>query len=197
MIMAQLSTRNRVLAVAGDLFYSQGIRNVGVDAVCKEAGVTKPTLYHHFGSKDGLVAAYLEDRNESIFVNLKNAADQTDGPVSAKIAALFERLAKVSPRPSWKGCPLLRGAAEFANDVDHPARKISSAHKKRVESWLTELLAEHGVTAANVLARQLTVLLDGAVMHVFLHGDPSYARSSGMAARTLVEAALKEKPASI
>jgi len=53
--MVQVSTPDRVLAVAGALFYSQGIRNVGIDAICKEAGVTKPTLYHHFGNKDGLV----------------------------------------------------------------------------------------------------------------------------------------------
>jgi AcrR family transcriptional regulator len=186
--MVETSTRSRILAVAGELFYSEGIRSVGVEMICKQAGIKKPTLYHHFGSKDGLIAAYLEDRDEKVLAGLTRAAEQADGSVADKVAAIFERVAKAAPRASWKGCPFLRGAAEFAGNRNHPARKLASAHKHRFERWLADFLADHGVSDPLPLARQLTVLLDGAVSHVFLHGDQDYALEAGKAARSLIQA---------
>lgn len=186
--MIEKSTRHRILSVAGELFYGQGIRNVGIELICKEAGIKKPTLYHHFGSKDGLIAAYLEDQDEKVLAGLTRTAEQAGGSVADKVAAIFERVAQAAPRASWKGCPFLRGAAEFAGDRDHPARKLASAHKHRFERWLADFLADHDVSDPLPLARQLTVLLDGAVSHVFLHGDKDYALEAGRAARTLIEA---------
>ena len=185
--MVERSTRSRILTVAGRLFYSQGIRNVGVEMICKEAGIKKPTLYHHFGSKDGLVAAYLEDQDEAVFTGLTRAASEAKGSAADKVAVLFERVAQAAGRTAWKGCPFLRGAAEFAGDRKHPARTLAAAHKLRFEHWLADFLAEHKVANTKPLARQLTVLLDGAVTHVFLHGDGQYAREAGKAARALIE----------
>src|SRR5262244_3268608 len=51
--------RDRILAVAADLFYRHGIRAVGVEAIAEAAGTNKMTLYRHFASKDELVAEYL------------------------------------------------------------------------------------------------------------------------------------------
>ncbi len=186
--MVETSTRSRILAAAGELFYSEGIRNVGIEMICKQAGIKKPTLYHHFGSKDGLIAAYLEDQDEKVFAGLTGAAEQAGGSAADKAAAMFERVAASAPRASWKGCPFLRGAAEFAGDRGHPARRLASAHKRRFERWLADFLADHDVSDPSPLARQLTVLLDGAVSHAFLHGDADYAREAGKAARTLIEA---------
>ena len=187
--MTAPSTRDRILAIASDLFYREGIRNVGVETICREAGVKKPTLYHHFGSKDGLVAAYLEAQDEAVFMRLTDAAEQASGQAADKVAALFDRVAASAPKRSWKGCPFLRGAAEFASDRKHPARTLAASHKRRFEAWLSDFLDQHGIAEAKPLARQLTVLLDGAVTHAFLHGDGDYARQTGEAARVLIAAA--------
>src|SRR5215471_12814619 len=53
--------RARILAVARELFYRDGIRAVGVDAIAEAAGTNKMTLYRHFASKDELVADYLRE----------------------------------------------------------------------------------------------------------------------------------------
>src|ERR1700684_3730066 len=58
------SPRNRLLEVADALFYAEGVHVVGIDRILKEAGVAKASLYHHFGGKDGLVRAYLEEHFE-------------------------------------------------------------------------------------------------------------------------------------
>ena len=81
----------------------------------------------------------------------------------------------------------MRGAAEFAADPEHVACRIASTHKKRVEEWLTNFLKKENVAEPRLKARQLTVLLDGAVIHAFIHGDADYARAAGTAARRLVD----------
>ena len=60
----EATTRERIIAAASKLFYGQGIRNVGMDLIAEKAGVTKRTLYYHFRSKDDLVAAYLDARDQ-------------------------------------------------------------------------------------------------------------------------------------
>ena len=56
--------RDKVFEVAADLFYRQGVRAVGVDTIVKQAGVAKISLYRSFASKDELIVAYLQDRND-------------------------------------------------------------------------------------------------------------------------------------
>ena len=184
--MAKESTRDRILRAAKDLFYGEGIRNVGVDAIVTRAGVTKPTLYYYFASKDALVAAYLEQRNDAILTSLAKTIQQARGRIGDKIAAIFESVAAATPNPRWKGCPIVRGAAEFAADPKHMARRIASRHKKQVEAWLAQQLKREKIAGANVKARQLAILLDGAIVHAFMHGDPEYARAAGAAARALL-----------
>jgi AcrR family transcriptional regulator len=185
--MTRRSTRDRILAAAKELFYKEGIRSVGIDAIVTRAGVTKPTLYYYFESKDALVAAYLDGRNEAILSSLMETVENTRGSAADRIAAIFASIAKATPNPRWKGCPIVRGAAEFAADPEHAARQIASSHKKRVEAWLTRFLEEENVAEPNLKGRQLAVLLDGAVMHAFMHGDPEYAEAAGTAARRLIE----------
>jgi len=185
--MAKESTRDRILRAAKDLFYGEGIRNVGVDAIVTRAGVTKPTLYYYFENKDALVAAYLAQRNEAILASLAKTIESTRGTIADKIAAIFESVADATPNPRWKGCPIVRGAAEFAADPEHTARRIASDHKKHVEAWLADQFKRGKVAGADVKARQLAILLDGAIVHAFIHGDPDYARVAGAAARALLK----------
>ena len=185
--MTKQSTRDRILAAARALFYGEGIRNAGIEAIVTRAGVTKPTLYYYFETKDALIGAYLDDRNEAILTSLAKTVESAQGTVADKIAAIFESVAKATPNPRWKGCPIVRAAAEFAADPSHEARHIASAHKKHVETWLAHLLRADKIDDAALKARQVAVLLDGAVVHAFMHGDPDYARAAGAAARTLLK----------
>jgi len=184
--MGKESTRDRILAAAKELFYREGIRSVGIDAIVTRARVTKPTLYYYFESKDALVAAYLDERNGAILSSLAKTVEGTPGKIEDRIAAIFESIAKATPNPRWKGCPIIRGAAEFAADPEHEVRRIASTHKKRVELWLTQILKKAKIAGAALKARQVGVLLDGAIIHAFMHGDPDYARAAGAAARCLL-----------
>lgn len=186
----ETTTRERIIAAASKLFYSDGIRGVSVDAVAANAGVTKRTLYYHFSSKDDLVAAYLDARDQPNIALFKRWFDETDGALPAKVQAIFLHLARSARHPKWKGCGFLRTSAELANMPGHPAIKIGIAHKKRFEDWLRTRFEAEGIGSGSQLARQIVLLLDGSFAVVLLQRDPSYMETAGEAARSLTQAAL-------
>jgi AcrR family transcriptional regulator len=186
-------TRARIIEAAARLYYGEGIRSVSVDAVAEKAGVTKRTLYYHFKSKDDLIAAYLDARDQP---NLKTFArwfQDTKGALPAKIEGIFTNLAKSARHPKWKGCGFLRTAAELAGLPGHPAMKIGARHKSNVESWLAGVMSDGGIRNAGDLARQIVILLDGAFSTTLIHRDSAYIEAAGRAAAGLVSARLKKR----
>lgn len=181
------STRERIIAAAGKLFHAEGIRAVSVDAVAAQAGLTKRTLYYHFRSKDDLIAAYLETRDQPNLLLFQRWFAETPGDAADKVEGIFRNLGRSARHPRWKGCGFLRTSVELINLPGHPAMVIGRAHKQRVEDWLCTMLApSRGAAAARALARQIILLLDGAFAVVLLHRDASYMESAGAAAATLI-----------
>jgi AcrR family transcriptional regulator len=186
-----ISTADRIVLAASKLFYSEGIRAVGVDAVAAKAGVTKRTLYYHFRSKDDLVAAYLAARDQPNLALFKQWFDGTKGGLAAKVQGIFRNLARSARHPKWKGCGFLRTSAELANMPGHPAIRIGAAHKRKFEDWLRTSFEAEAIREAEQLARQIVLLLDGSFAVVLLHRDASYMETAGEAACSLVDAALR------
>ncbi|TWB09549.1 TetR family transcriptional regulator [Rhizobium sp. ERR 1071] len=189
MSQSPLSTRDRIVAAAAQLFYKEGIHAVSVDAVAEKAQVTKRGLYYHFRSKDDLIAAYLQQRDQPNLETFKTWYAEKDGDLPTKIKAIFQNLAKAAGHPKWKGCGFLRTSVELVQTPGHPAIVAGRRHKKNVEDWLYILLSErHLPEDARLIARQIILLLDGAFSVVLLHRDPVYFESAGEAAAALVGA---------
>jgi AcrR family transcriptional regulator len=195
MARPQNPTRERIISAASALFYNQGIRAVSVDAVAARAGLTKRTLYYHFRSKDDLVAAYLAARDQPNLTLFRQWFTEADGGLPEKVAAIFRNLSRAAAHPKWKGCGFLRTSAELANMPGHPAIKIGAAHKKKFEDWLRVTFEAEGIGNGSELARQIVLLLDGSFAVVLLHRDPSYMETAGLAAHSLIKAALSTRPA--
>lgn len=187
------NTRERIVSAASKLFYAEGIRAVGVDAVAEAAGVTKRTLYYHFKSKDDLIAAYLEGRDQPNLKLFQKWFSEAEGGVASRVEGIFFNLARAVRHPKWKGCGFLRTSAELASMPGHPAIRIGAAHKKKFEDWLRQAFEAEGIVEAEELARQVLLLLDGSFAVVLLHRDPSYMETAGAAAASLVKLALSER----
>ena len=181
-----ISTKDRIINAANKLFYAAGIKAVSVDAIAAQAGITKKTLYYHYKSKDELITAYLTSRDQPNLALFEAWYEQTDGSLADKIEAIFTNLAKAAAHPKWQGCGFLRTTAELANMPGHPAIKVGIAHKKKFEAWLAGEFAARDIVAAEALAKQIVLLMDGAFATMLLHRDASYAVSAGEAARVLV-----------
>ncbi|QPC93815.1 TetR/AcrR family transcriptional regulator [Mesorhizobium sp. INR15] len=181
-------TRKRIVDAATKLFYAEGIGRVSVDGVAEKAGLTKRTLYYHFKSKDDLIAAYLDARDQPNLKQMAGWFDAAEGGADSKVEAIFSNLARVARHPKWKGCGFLRTAAELASMPGHPAIKIGARHKTNFETWLAAELSERGIAEPQILAREIVLLMDGAFSIMLIHRNADYIEAAGHAAATLVRA---------
>lgn len=177
--------RERILDVASDLFYRHGIKAVGVDAIISQADVARMSFYRHFRSKDGLVVAYLERRDEAILVWFEKqvrrlAPDPRDRPL-----VVFDALALRFRSKGYRGCGFINAIAEVA-DPASDAHGAAAAHKQRFQSWLAKLLREAGLDES--YAADLLLLFEGATAAAVRQGTPEPAhRAKRIAALLLGE----------
>lgn len=153
--------RDRILETASDLFYKQGIRAVGVDLVVEKAGVAKTSLYRHFGTKDDLVAAFLERADLDFWSEWDRVTEQHADNARAELDAQLDWIGERAGQPDYRGCPQINVVGEFP-DADHPARKVAKAHKRELRRRLKGIAERLNSTAPDELAGQLVVLINGA-----------------------------------
>ncbi|CDM23876.1 Transcriptional regulator, TetR family [Castellaniella defragrans 65Phen] len=180
---------DRIRSSARDLFYHQGIRAVGVDAIVAEAGVTKPSLYRSFASKDDLAAAYLRDYELEFWRRFDAAAEAHPGDPRAQVLAYFAGLAERTGLPGYRGCGLTNACVEYP-EPDHPARLVSVAHKRKVRARLAELARQMGARDPGALGDGLQLLLEGAYVSSQMFGADGPARHLADAAARLIDASL-------
>lgn len=179
--------RERILDTAGELFYRDGYRAVGIDTIIAQSGVAKMTLYRHFPSKDDLIAAYLEEANRRYWRWFDETIAAKREP-REKLVALFEATGRLATSPRCLGCAFQATAAEFPQ-AGHPGHRIARAHKRAVLRRLAALAREAGARDAEELASELLLLMDGAFAAARMFGRRSPASSVAPAAVALIEAA--------
>jgi AcrR family transcriptional regulator len=176
--------RKSILAAAERLFYNQGIGAVGVDAVAHAARVTKRTLYYHFASKEELIAAYLDARDQVTMNALRNTPSDRGPQPGDRILGVFDFLERWSATSAYRGCPFNNAVAE--QSLSPKVTAIARRHKATVKSWFAQQAAEGGAKHPDEVGAQLLVLLDGA-----LNGAAIFDSSqAAVVARTMAEAIL-------
>ncbi|WP_422369574.1 TetR/AcrR family transcriptional regulator [Pelagibius sp.] len=185
MAEASQTTRDGIVAAAGELFYAGSIRDISVDRIAAQAGVTKKTVYYHFRSKDELVAAYLDARNRPTLERYRRWAGK-GGSMADRIERMFRSLQKAAKSHEWNGCGFTRVAVELADLPGHPALDVARNHKRGFEGWLRQDLADSGYEDAGELSEMLMIILDGAITRMLVHRDPHYAAVAARAARRLL-----------
>lgn len=179
--------RERILGTAFRLFYAHGPRGVGVDTVIAESGVAKATLYKHFPRKDDLILAYLDRVDQSWLGELRAAARAAGDDPRAQLVGVFDALATACHRGGYHGCAFINTAAESDPGGDVHARTVE--HKRIVLAWVTDLARRARATAPDLLAHQLTLLLDGALANGVLDANPDAPRAAKAAAQAIVDLA--------
>jgi AcrR family transcriptional regulator len=158
-----LNLQQRILESASALFYSQGIKATGVDAIVKHAGTNKMTLYKYFPSKDDLVIAFLRKRDEdftSWFVEQINL--KAEHPKD-KMLAIFDVIDEWMAIPAFRGCAFINASAEFPVEAN-PVHQLSAEFYDKFKAYIAGLAAECGVAEPDNLAMQLTLLVEGAIV---------------------------------
>ncbi len=179
--------REALLDTAAALFARQGYRAVGIDTVLAEAGVAKMTLYKHFRSKEELIAAVLEQRGQAIAASLAARIAAAPGGPRERLLAVFDWLETAVRSPEFHGCLFIKAASEYPTGEALP-RQAAEAFKADCHQLLERLCRDAGAADPDGLARQLQLLLEGALVMAFLQRHPQAAGDARRAAALLLEA---------
>ncbi|RKE34163.1 TetR family transcriptional regulator [Paraburkholderia sp. BL23I1N1] len=152
--------QQNLLRAADELFYREGVRAVGVDTVVERAGVNKMSLYRQFSSKDELVLAYLERKDEQFFDYVEKSFAKHPGEPARQLQQYFDDLAVRASIDDYRGCPFVNVSVEFP-DAAHPARQFVFGNKERLMARLLELATAAGANDPAELANGLGLMIEG------------------------------------
>jgi AcrR family transcriptional regulator len=187
------SARGRLLGAATHLFCKNGINATGIDAIIHEAGTAKTTLYKLFGSKTNLVHAVLESEGKQWREWFIGAMESGGGDAQAKLTRIFPALKSWFGEERFYGCPFINAVAEHDKDQKQ-FRAIAMRHKKVVLAHIEKLAAEMGAAEPELLAHQLALLIDGAIVAAMVSRNPGVADTAGLAAGSLFGPSKLKKP---
>ncbi|MEH3154419.1 MAG: TetR/AcrR family transcriptional regulator [Gordonia paraffinivorans] len=179
------STRDRILDVANELFYAQGIRSTSADRIIERVGITKVTFYRHFRTKSDLVVAYLE-RQAAGERQWMEGLREADDPLGT-LRSLATDLGAASCGPGFRGCAFINAAAEFA-DADDPVRAAVDDHRRWMLGLFADIATDAGVAEIDSTARQLMLLRDGATVNGYLGEASAIADSLARAFASVIGA---------
>ena len=183
------AVRDRLLAVATELFTSAGARPTGVDEIVARSGIAKSSLYRWFPTKDDLIIGFLAQRNAAFWEQWDMVRDEHRGDAAAELEAQLVWINEYIRGPRFRGCPFLNTTAEFA-DRDHAVRASCRANKSELRRRLADLSLRLGAPAPDELADQLLLVIDGAFADSQVFGDDGPHAVLVKTGRALVAAAL-------
>ncbi|MGC4937328.1 TetR/AcrR family transcriptional regulator [Kribbella sp. DT2] len=187
---SQATSRERLLEAASDLFYSDGV-NIGVDALCKAAGVSKKSMYQLFRSKDEVIAESLAARGPYYNALLLPSPDDERSP-RERILSVFERQDEIAAAVDFQGCPFVSTATELKNP-EHPGSVVARHFKQALTDFFRAELSRTHAEDPDILAIQLTMVFDGAGARAVVRAQPLQNVGVVLAATVLQAAGVRDE----
>ncbi len=188
--------RQNLVLGAFALFYEKGVHAVGINEVLAVSGVAKKTLYNHFASKEELVLAVLDYRNDAYLGWLGGRLDSVETG-TGKIDELFDALDdwfndREEALHAFRGCFFINVSGEYGQP-DNAIHQKCVEHKKAVDGLISAAVALLQLTEEDSaeLTDALSVLKDGAITRARVQGDPGTAQRAKKIARRLVASFLR------
>jgi len=161
---ARPSARERILDTAYELFSRHGTRAVGVDRIIAECGIAKMTLYRNFPSKDDLILAFLERRDELWTRAWLQAEAQRRGSTPAeRLLAIFDTFEGWFAQADFEGCSFINVMLEVV-EPESPVRQATVRHLADIRTFVSDLAEEAGIQDTDGFARQWHILMKGSIV---------------------------------
>jgi AcrR family transcriptional regulator len=184
---ARSSARERLLAAADELFYAEGVHTVGIDRIIERAGVAKASLYSTFGSKDGLIRAYLEGRQDERTERITRGLTRFHAP-RERLLGVFDVLADATRTPTFRGCAFINASGESPRGG--VVEDVADSSRAWIRELFIRLAGDAGARDPDQLGRQLAMLYDGATVAATMDRNPKAAALARAAAEVLLDAAI-------
>ncbi|MCU7782271.1 TetR/AcrR family transcriptional regulator [Lelliottia amnigena] len=179
------NTREKILATAEQLIYQNGIHATGMDLLVKTSGVARKSIYRYFANKDEVAAAALNARDLRWMEWFRAECDKADTPQD-RILNIFTVLKGWFESDGYRGCAFINTAGEVGDSAD-PVRQIAKLHKQKLLDYTLELTGQLNIEHSSSLARQLLILIEGAITLSRVMGDYSAADDARDIAQLLLK----------
>jgi AcrR family transcriptional regulator len=166
---------DRILEVARELFCRDGIHATGIDRILAEASASKMTLYSRFGSKEALLREVLAREGEAQRTAIFEAMDQAGPDPRAQLLAVVTALRTWFASERFYGCAFMNAAAEHTkgSGADPWLRDLTRTHHAAILARLEPLAEQAGYPDPATMARQVLLVMDGAIAALMVSGDPA------------------------
>ncbi|MFO0837929.1 MAG: TetR/AcrR family transcriptional regulator [Phycisphaerae bacterium] len=191
------NTRNRLIEIAGDLFYRQGFQAVGLDQILSAVGITKTAFYKYFECKDDLILAVIETRDRrDISAALAYMRQHGGSDPRAQVLALFDLLAEWFREPDFRGCLFMNAATEFASPND-PIHRAATQYAEHIAAEILLRVQAAGARSPELLTKQLMLLVSGAISTRHATGAADAAATARAAADALLAKSVTASAAAV
>jgi AcrR family transcriptional regulator len=164
------TTRQRLTEAAVRRFYRDGFRNVGLDQVLDDVGISKTAFYKHFECKEDLMLAALEMQHHWAHDAFRSVVAECGGTVVGQLRSLFDLVGEISNGDEFQGCFFVNAAMEFPLQHE-PAHVAAAQFKRSIEDFVEDLAARGGAADPRQMARELCMIMEGAYVTRQISGD--------------------------
>lgn len=186
------AVQDKILQTAEQLIYTNGIHAMGMDLLVRTSGVARKSIYRYYATKEDVALNALSARDVRWMHWFRTETDKATSP-EARILEMFTVLKGWFESEGFRGCAFINTAGEIG-DAEDPIRQLAKAHKQKLFDYALELCRQLNIEQPDMLAKQLLILIDGAITLALVMGDHSAADSARDMARLLLNAVTK-KPA--
>ena len=165
-------TRQKLMDAAFRRFYRDGFRNVGIDQILADVGISKTAFYKHFESKEDLMVAALDDHHQKMQADFLRLVGERggDSPL-AQLRALFDAIENVLQSEQFRGCVFVNASIEFP--LPHEPAHVAAANSKAAfERMVREIAERAGADDPAALAQELMLIMEGAYVTQHVSGNP-------------------------
>jgi len=179
-------TRQRLIDVGVQRFYRDGFRNVGIDQILNEVGISKTAFYKHFESKEDLMLAALEDNNCRVQEMFRGLMRELGGASAVgQLNALMDVVERIVDTEGFQGCIFVNAAIEFPL-AHEPAHLAAARSKQAIEELVCEVAMQAGAADPRILAKELCLIMEGAYVTRHVTGDKQAAEIARRVARLVI-----------
>jgi AcrR family transcriptional regulator len=169
--MPRTLTRQRLVDAAAQRFYRDGFRNVGIDQILDDVGISKTAFYKHFESKEDVMLAALEAHNGRVQQMFRGLMLELGGPTAyGQLHGLMDVVKLIVETEGFQGCIFVNAAIEFP--LPHEPAHIAAAQSKQaIEDIVCEVAVKAGALNPRTLAKELCLIMEGAYVTRHVSGD--------------------------
>ncbi|MDL1867594.1 TetR/AcrR family transcriptional regulator [Betaproteobacteria bacterium PRO4] len=184
-MVKKISVKEKILQTARRLFCQVGFHATGITRILDESGVSRRSLYTHYGSKENLLKAVFQEEANIWFRWFDCDLPQMECSPSERILMLFDLMQDWFDSEDFFGCVFINAVAEHEKSNGW-IQEVASNYRDEISAKFQEMVAESGVKDPETVTEKLNLLIDGAIVGAMITGNGEIAQIGKLAARDIL-----------